>query len=253
MLNIMQLHDEQTWPIEVIDYLDHHHDLFLGWELGRPGRASGTEYDKAIYGLRAVLRVYTDCALHGYHCTRLTRDEIQYILSNGMQMPNPAMLNTRIDAIERAGMINTKAALYLRSKNQGHASYRVGMLWFCFFQPYIVGQSGIERFFRSWGGEALYNGHERDPLSGPILKRIGVPCIVEAYVPIASLAEHGGLDFKMIRRYLVNRGLDTCEPLDHEDRAKQAIPPENVARIIEFPDSEFIQLTRCDLWEPKLT
>jgi len=127
------------------------------------------------------------------------------------------------------------------------------MISFCFYPPYKAGQGGIERLFRSWGGEALYNSHEDDPVIGPILNGIGTPCIIEAYVPIISLRCHDSLEDKVIRRYLVNRGLETVEPLDHEGKAEQPIPSQNISRIIPFPESDFIRLTRCDAWGPQLT
>jgi hypothetical protein len=72
-------------------------------------------------------------------------------------------------------------------------------------------------------------------------------------VPIASLPAHGGLMFKIARRYLVSRGYRTKEPLEHEDRAKSPLAPRNIRRIIRFPDPEFIDMTRCDSWRPVLT
>jgi len=250
-MSIMILEDEKTWPSQVTQYLDNYRNLFLNWELANDNRPSGQEYEQAIYGLRDAFR--TDDVLRGYHCTRLTDLEIQHILANGMQLPNQDMLHQRIESLKEAGLIELHVSEYLKSKHQANDSNRAGKVWFCFFPPYYATQSGVERLFRSWGGEALYNSHERDPLSGPILRRIGTPCIIEAYVPIAGLAKHSGLDFKVIRRYLVNRGLKTVEELEHEDKAIQPIPSQNISRIIQFPNHDFITLTKCDTWKPPLT
>jgi hypothetical protein len=146
-------------------------------------------------------------------------------------------------------LIDSHTAEYLLNKNQANDDNRAGMIWFCFFPPRIAGQRGIERFFRSWGGEALYNSHEGDTLSGPVLTKIGIPCIIEACVPIGSLAYHGGVDFKLIARFLSKRGLKPDNPLEHEDRAKQPIPAGNIIRIIRFPDPQFVKLTGCDKWK----
>ncbi len=127
------------------------------------------------------------------------------------------------------------------------------MIWFCFFPPKLAGQRGSERLFRSWGGEALYSSHEDDPTTGPILRSIGVPCLIEADVPITSLEVHSFLDVKIIRQFLVNRGLETQEPVHHEDRAKHPIPAYNIRRVIRFSDQVFSTLTNCDQWTPPLT
>ncbi len=138
------------------------------------------------------------------------------------------------------------------NNNQANDANRAGTIWFCFFPPRIAGQWGIERFFKSWGGEALYNSHEDNPITGPILTKIGVPCIIEALVPIESLPRHSWLETKLILRFFISRGFETREDLDHEDRSENPIPAENIIRIIRFPDADFISLTGCSKWKPPL-
>jgi len=250
MPNIMSLEDEETWPPGALNFLADNYDLFRNWELRNECRVSPEEYDQAIYQLRDVLR--TDYVLRGYHCTRITDSEIQDIRANGLQLPNKEFLHKRIDSIEQDELINPQCSEHLKYKNQADEPYRAGRIWFCFYPPYRAGQGGLERLFRSWGGEALYNSHEDDPIYSPILRSIGTPCIIEAYVPIISLPCDSWLEYKFYRRYLVNRGLNTAEGLD-ESYAEQLIPSKNILRIIPFPDSDFIELTRCDTWEPPLT
>jgi hypothetical protein len=249
----MRLNDETTWPVEVLDYLEQHEDLFRGWELRRAGNAiasvSGAEYDDAIRGLRVVLGNHT---LHGYHCARLTDAEMNQITSSGMGLPNGTTLHQRIQTILNSGLIEPHIADRLRRENQADESNRVGRIWFCFFPPHIAGQRAIERLLRSWGGEALYNTHEDDPVTGPVLKSIGKPCLVEADVPIASLEIHSSLDDKVARQFLINRGLETGEPVNHEDRAKWPISATHIRRIIQFPEDDFITLTKCNTWKPSL-
>jgi hypothetical protein len=255
----MLSNDEKTWLAEVVDYLERHRDIFLSWELSpkswdipfTEAREAASRYDRAVYGLRDVLSGYT---LHeGYHCTRLTKSEIHHILSDGLQLPNGALLRERIQAIVETGLIEPHIADRLKLENQADEDNRAGLIWFCFFPPHVAGQTGIERFFRSWGGEALYNSHEHDPVTGPILKGIGTPCLIEANVPIASLAPHTFLDNKFARRFLINRGFKTREPIDHEDRAIRPISVLHVRRVIQFPESDFVALTNCDSWTPPLT
>ena len=162
------------------------------------------------------------------------------------------MLRQRIEVLQAGGVISPGIADRLLGENQAHAESRANKIWFCFFPPERGGQRGIERFFRSWGGEALYNLHEGDEETGPILAGIGVPCLVEAYVPIASLEHHSFLDVKVARQFLINRGLQTIEPTDHEDRAKKPISSSYILRIIRYPDKDFLDLTGCANWCPPL-
>jgi hypothetical protein len=250
----MIIDDLLTWPAEVTEFLEKHHDLFLGWEKSRAGQptiatVSGRAYDRAISDLRALLRPH---ALRGYHCTRLTEAEIDQVISTGTQLPNAAMLHHRIQALNEAGLIDRQIVDRLQRENLAGDANRAGKIWFCFFPPRLGGQSGIERFFRHWGGEALYVYHERDDETGAVLRRIGTPCIIEADVSIAALEVYSFLDIKIARRFLVNRGYETVEPVDHEDRAKQPIPAPNIRRVIRHPEPTFFKLTACASWSPPL-
>src|ERR1700676_2031123 len=46
---------------------------------------------------------------------------------------------------------------------------------------------GVGRFFRYWGGEALYNSHQDHAVRGPLLESIGTPCVIQADIPISNL------------------------------------------------------------------
>ena len=255
----MVLNDEGTWPDELVRCLETHLDLFWAWELARTrkseslsttqGQELAAGYDRAIDGLRRMLTPYV---LHGYHCTRLAEAEIEHILSHGMQLPNRAALCERIERLRAAGLIDDQVADRLKVENQAHEANRAGMIWFCFYPPHIAGQHGIERLLRSWGGEALYNSHERDAVTGRVLGNIGVPCLVEADVPIASFPPHTFPEVHLCRQFLVNRGLRTGESLHHDDRATLPVSAASIRRIIRFPEPDFIALTGCGGWKPPL-
>lgn len=249
-MKILDLSNISTWPLQILSHLEKHHKLYLNWETGI-NRPSADKFDAALYELMGIVRS-SNYTMRGYHCTRLTKTEMQAITEKGMILPDLAMLNKRIEELESSGLITQSLSQHLKDNNQSDDDNRVGQIWFCFFPPHIGGQWGIERFFRSWGGEALYNSHERDPISGPALTKIGIPCIIEALVPLQSLHFYSYLEKKLIRRFLVSRGFKTSEELNHEDCAKQPIPPRNIIRIISFPDADFIYLTKCNQWEPQL-
>ena len=174
---------------------------------------SGQDHDEAICGLRHALQPYE---ILGWHCTRLTEVEADEIRRNGMQLPNAEMLARRIDALVKTDEITPDIAGRLKSENQSDETGRAGKIWFCFYPPRNAGEGGIERFFRHWGGEALYVCHENDPLTSAAISCIGTPRIVEAHVPIASLQKYGSLDCSIYRRYLFSRGSRIPQPSDYE-------------------------------------
>ena len=93
-----------NWPDDLRAYLDQHHDLFLDWETG-PSRVTAAEYDQAVCGLEAMLRRFE---LIGWHCTRLTDEEVANIRSGGMHLPDVATLHRRVDAVVGAGLLSEK-------------------------------------------------------------------------------------------------------------------------------------------------
>lgn len=245
---LVDLDDSRTWHPDLIAFLESHYDLFADWEVGEK-RFSARDYDAAVYRLVDQLQPY---ALRGWHCTRLTDQEIDDILANGFHLPNREMLHRRVDTLIANGTISQDVGDRLKERNQADAPNRAGMIWFCFHPPGEAGESGIERFFRHWGGEALYGLHERDPVTSPVLAQVGTPCVVEALVPIATLKVHGGLYTKVIRRFLADRGDAVTEPTDHQDRAIQPLPASVIEGIHRFPDPQFLRLTGCQVWRRKI-
>lgn len=166
-----------------------------------------------------------------------------------MQLPNLTMLRSRIQALLDSGTIDQAIAQRLLEKNQADESNRINRIWFCFFAPHLAREGGIESLLRYGGGEALYNSHDHDLETGPVLARIGAPCLVEADVPTLG---PGFLDMKVARQFLIWRGFTTSEPVEHEDPAGRGIPAQNIRRIIKFLEPDFIALTQRDRWRRPL-
>jgi hypothetical protein len=240
----MEVNDENTWAHDVVAYLERHRDLFVAWEEGHE-QVAPHDYDRAILGLREVLNPYE---LHGYHCTRLMEQEINFILENGMQLPNGNVLRERIMAAHHAGLFDAEVARRLIQRNNADDENRANKIWFCFFPPHIAGESGIKSLLGLWGGEALYRSHRNDPEIGPILSKIGVPCLVEADVVIGSLRRYSFLDVKIMRQFLFNRGLRGRESLEHEDYAASPVPAAKIRRMIRYGERDFEKLTRSKRW-----
>ena len=257
----------ETWPTPLLKYLASQHEMLLAHARHEreklvaylnptdghvpmammPSNPHFRERERATLQVLELLQFAT---LRGWHCTRLTEHEVDYIKSHGMQPPNLQVLSERIRRAQADGMIEDNVAEQLIAENQADDHNRKGMIWFCFFEPRIAGQSGIERFLRCWGGEALYNSHERDPGTGQALRMIGRPCLIQVDVPVSSFGCYTYLGDKVIRQYLLSRGFDTGEECEHEDKARDEIPAANIVRFVFYGEPEFAILTGCDLWEP---
>lgn len=258
----------ETWPTAVLRYLDSEREVLLEharMEKERmeihlnskpyrslieiPGSTFHREWERAAL---AVLDLLSSIDLTGWHCTRLTDCEVEDIQANGISLPSRGFLQDRIRRLSDRGLIDDRVAERLIVENQADDTNRKDRLWFCFFSPCLAGQHGIERFFRRWGGEALYNSHEQDADTGEILKTIGEPYLIQVNVPISGLNFGYYLGNKILRRYLLEHGFDTGEGVEHEDFVSQPIAPDRILRFVEFDDAEFSVLTGCDDWEPPL-
>lgn len=241
---LIDLEHPATWPAPVLEFLVRNRELFCQWEQYAslvPAKA----YDRAIGELQELLQPFV---LKGWHCTRLTDQEIDRVLADGIVLPDLNLLQARIDALVARGLIENDIGDRLKTRNQASDKNRAGMVWFCFFPPAIAGEGGIGRFFRHWGGEALYNSHEGDPLTSPVLRGIGTPCLIEAHVPISTLAVHGGPVFKVVREFIHSLGSLAVERFDYEGRIVRPLPPAQVRRVIRFPEADFMTLTGCAGW-----
>lgn len=264
----MILELEETWPAELIAFLDNEcqmlmahvkHDEDTMKKYKSPENKlpmyffqPNPFFDQREQAVSEVLKLLQSTTMRGWHCTRLTQSEVEHITQNGMQLPNLQMLKNRISRLQADGIISAPVATRLKTENEADDSCRKNMIWFCFSLETLKFQWGIERFFRYWGGEALYNSHEKDPETQKILMKIGHPCLIEVNVPISALALGTYLGEKIILRYLINRELITKEVTDHEDKVFVPIMAENISKFIFHNTPEFIELTECDTWTPPL-
>ena len=246
---LLDLERPSGWPPDLQSSLEGQAELFVAWEAGQ-GDIPAPRYDKAIEGVANALHRHT---IVGWHCTRLTEAEAKDIMDNGMRLPDGAMLSSRIDAVVEAGQLAATVAPLLKSANQANEGYRKGRVWFCFYAPRRADERGIERFFRHWGGEALYNSHEHNQLTSPALKAIGTPYIVEGDIPIAFMAPRQNLALNLVDRLLASRGYRQRVSTDHDGYIVQPLPARNVRRVIRFPDPVFLDLTGCAEWETPIT
>jgi hypothetical protein len=247
-MHLISLADPTTWPRNLVGVLERHETLFQAWFTGHPVQ-SVAAFDAAHADVRGALDT---CEVIGWHCTRLTDAEIALIEADGMRLPNVQMLNERIDRLVETGQIAAPIAYALKGTNQAGDENRAGRLWFCFFAPREAGESGIHRFFRHWGGEALYNSHEKNNATSPALASIGTPCVVEAAVQIRTLSQYSFVTQSVIKRFLWAKGHFDPEPEIPEGYTVASIKAGSIKRVIRHPDLEFMLLTGCKNWQTSI-
>lgn len=246
---VIDIYNINKWPDNVLKFLNSADELFYKRSSSTSKRYEdqivlAQAFDDIIYEFKNVLAPYY---LIGYHCTRLTENEIATIISEGMSLPNTTMLKNRIDTLMLEGVLQKEIAEQLLLYNEADEKYRKNMLWFCLFPPHIAGQLGIERLFKSWGGEALYNSHESNPVTGSVLNKIGVPCVIEAYLPISALGNY--FELTLANHYMASKDMCELNAKYHDGFIRVNLPSDHILNIIKYPSDRFIDLTQCNTWD----
>lgn len=264
-MNAIVMHDETTWPVELIAKLAQVEPIIRSFELdelailndynlpyiAKAHRRKNPYHRQLQQAVQAVETIILGHALRGWHCSRLTKEERDAVLRHGMVPQTRKMLWARVNGLERASIISTEFAARLRSGCRTAEGDR-GSTWFCFFQPSLAGEPGIGPLLRSWGGEALYAAHDMDEVAGPTLRAIGTPCLVEADVRVSALSEPHTIAIKFGQQYCLNRGLPVDLWCGHEDFTEQAVAADCVRRIVQLGEQEFFTMTGCDEWDEAL-
>jgi hypothetical protein len=245
----IQFDQPEHWPDSLHTALGHARSWSLDWcEDDSPW---SSRYESEI---QALLRSVHDCALKGWHCTRLREAEAQSIRDSGMAVLSESLVNRRIAAARAAGELSQDVADRLSTTHRASDPRRQGQIWFG-FSPALPDEHATERLFRYWGGEAVYWAHERGTEISAVLRRIGHPSIIDAWVPISDLQP---LAQEAILKCLClvdlhAAGADVARPFaDVEGNVQKAIPATAILAIDQHPSASFVARTRCDTWHEPL-
>ena len=243
---MINIENKSTWPEDILLFMHEHYRGFIGWECEGEYPSSGPSYDQLVGSLSEILKKYS---MRGFHCTKLTVDEILNIETHGLALQNKRTLSNRINILLNSGQISQDIANSLLNENQSDDRNRANMLWFCFYAPRLAGRHGIERFFMHWGGEALYNSHETNAVTSPILQEIGIPCIVEALVPFQSMPDIQLPFGQFTRSFLKDQGYKLENELTFEAYITAHLPPTQIIEIHQYPSKSFLELSDCANWD----
>ncbi len=251
-----------TWPRALTDLLDDNAKILKVYERERARidalcradisariRPQWNRYqdnrDQVVDGADEIL---SDERLLGFHCTRLVDDEIADIRALDLKLLNASFLQKRILSRLRAAEMPENLAQRLLNEHQAEGSRR-GHLAFVNMRSELQSEGAVGRLLRSWGGEALYNSHERDPETGPLLRQIGTPCIWIVAVPIRWIkSPFDNVGERFVRAYLRRCGVATGHGANIESFIAEPLPPDRIINIVRYQDPAFEALTGCSTW-----
>jgi hypothetical protein len=258
---------ESTWPEALLQGLTADQDALAAFQNEReridrlaeddptlrwcrPSNPHQTAWDSALALAR---RTTVSSNLLGRHATRLMEHEVEQIKQSGLELLSVELLQRRLAAAQNVGALTAQQVTRLRGRHQAGDDNRSGMTAFCFTRAQFKDQTAIERLFRSWGGEALYNSHEDDKETGPLLRSLGSPCIVVAALRVADVNTYRDIGERLMNVWCARRGIITELGPEFNGRVRTRTPAENIIKIIRFDDQEFLALTRHDRWPEPLS
>ncbi|VUX55556.1 protein of unknown function [uncultured Woeseiaceae bacterium] len=265
----VEIEDARTWPSRFSSEANENRELILGFHRERqridrlceedvslrcdpPVNEWKPDYQALVDRLEPVL---IENRIVCYHCTRLTPGEIDDINLRGLRILSPELVQQRFDQCMSHGHLSESSHSYLGDSEtiQGNLDNvrgtRTGRIWFCPNRSTLQQSSGVYRLFQSWGGEAVYCGHEEDSNISHVLRSIGTPCIVKCALPF----DHAGQFYiNFTERFLsqfVSEQIEYPEPPAGFDLyTKSDVPPSGILEIIEYFNPEFETLTHCSSW-----
>jgi len=260
----IDIEDPRTWPDTLVKVMSENKNLFVAYhseekrldKLGRedfmlrirrPPNLHKDQYNKVIETIVGILEKEN---IVGYHCTRLLDHEINNIKNVGMRMLTRELVTERLQSALDLGLLSTEQHSYISNSEILNDSLddkmgkRTDYIWFNPNLSTLREGDGVFRFFQSWGGEAVYNGHEEDTKISPGLRSIGNPCIVKCSIPIADIDEDA---VYLSRRFVSQFILDEI-PYPHPTAGfdmgiQRNLQPSEVVDIIEISHPEFQKLT----------
>ncbi|MCH9023645.1 MAG: hypothetical protein IID32_12920 [Planctomycetes bacterium] len=248
-----------TWPRTLTALFDAHSETLEshGREQHRISMLSSEEgqwarnryKDQHDHIAQRANEILGDERLLGFHCTRLANDEIADVRARGLHLPSADFLHERICRRIETGDIPESLGTQLLDKHQAGDQSRQGCLCYVNMRSVLKSKGAVGRLFRSWGGEALYNSHEADIETGPLLRRIGTPCIWIVVLPIGQGAvTWRNVGERFVRAYLAHRGAATGNGANIETRLFEPLPPDSIINVVRYDDPAFEKLTGRSTW-----
>ena len=264
-----EIENQESWPPRLLKELTLYRETILCYQKERlridelcqnniamrintPKNQYGDDYAQLAARCDTLLASYRFVA---YHCTRLTSKEIANIQKNGLRVLSPTLVQRRLQECLDSGHLSQDE--YQHLKNNGNIKsnlankngYRTGMIWLCPNRSTLKDSGSVYRLFRSWGGEAVYNGQENDAKISTTLAKIGSPCIVKCTIPFAATNPSREEIAKRLMSQFVADQFDFPDPSPGFDLfTRQGVPACRVTKVIDFDDAMFENLTECRNW-----
>lgn len=266
----IEIEDQESWPEEFLNAISKNKGVILSYHQEQRRIDDLCEKDvllrtnapinryKQTYQdfVRSLETILNPNRIVAFHCTRLTPEEILQIKSAGLTILSRKLVQQRLNECLFHGHINkpehdylTKSENVKSNLNNQHGK-RTGIIWFCPNRSTLQESSGVYRLFRSWGGEAIYVGHEDDEAISDTLCRIGAPCIVKCGIQFSYAEQfHSNFSERFISQFVLDEIEFVDPPARFDMKTRRDVPASNILEVIEFSNPKFEALTAYKNWD----
>lgn len=255
-LDLIDADDEQTWPSPLLASLQSNRDAIGLYHARRREIDRAAEEDVILRvnrpsnphmeAWREVIsiaeRSVSGAHILGRHATRLTAQEAAAIKAGGLEPLSAELVHRRLTSLREAGHIDDEDFRELVGRHQARDTNRSGMIWFVFTKDCLREDSGIDPFFRSWGGEALYGSHPEHSKSGQALRIAGRPAIVEAAVSCDELETFMSVGERLVHEWCARHCIPSGHGAGFEGYLRTPIPGASIRAILLEGDGSFERL-----------
>nr|AQQ75020.1 hypothetical protein [uncultured bacterium] len=245
---MLLLDDVNTWPSSVVDIIESNKKACQDYLNAKEGIDTGAAknisnpYNKQWCGILSKLGIaINDLHVIGFHCTRLTDEEIENIRSGGLEPLTPELIERRLSLLRQQNSITKADYTFLLNNNRSNDDNRKGKVWFFLNSKTLTKESALCRLFRSWGGESIYWGKENDKRIEHIFKT-GKPCIVLGELYVRELDLLQSVPSMLVKIYL-NQNMGIV--IDADCCITRRV---TVVHIIQHGEKLFEQLTGFSRW-----
>lgn len=267
----VEIEDKSTWPRNFLEIATQEKQLIISYHKFKediesksiknvelrynpPLNPFRAEYEEIVYRTEELLMLNNIVA---YHCTKLIDYEIENIKRDGMKILSKELVQERLTSAYKYGyllkeefdyLINSQDINEILYNKHGVRTERI-----CFLANRSMLRNdvnGIYRFFRSWGGEGVYWGHETDKIIAPTLRKLGTPCIIKCSIPVNDIEHFSSSLAERFFSNLIASDIENPEPSSvFEMYIKRNLDTSEIIEVIELQNPTFNELTDYNNWD----
>ncbi|SFL90756.1 hypothetical protein [Pelosinus propionicus] len=267
----MEIEDRSTWPRNFLEIATQKKQLIIAYHKFKkdiefrsiknvelrynpPLNPFKAEYQEVIWQTEKLLKPNNFVA---YHCTKLIDYEIENIKRNGMKILSKELVQERLISAHQHGYLLKEEFDYLINSQDIneilHNKHGVRTERICFFANCSLLRNdinGIYRFFRSWGGEGVYWGHENDKNIALTLKKLGTPCILICSIPVNDIEHYSSSLAERFFSNLIASDIENPEPPSvFEMYIRRNLDASEIIEVVELQTPKFCELTDYNNWD----